>query len=62
MVMVVFYLVLFPTWKKKVEYFLCVCAHLNKRKSGANQLPEKPVKDCHLDVKYGLHAPLKESL
>lgn len=58
---VVFYLVLFRTWKKTIEYFLCVCTHLNKHKSGVDQLPEKSVKDCHLDVRCGLHVPLKES-
>lgn len=49
--MVVFYRVLFHTWKKTAEYLLCVYAHLNKHKAGADQLPEKSVEDHHLDVR-----------
>lgn len=57
----VFYLVLFHTWKKTVEYFLCAYTHLNKRKSGADQLPEKSAEDGHLGARSGSHAACKES-
>ena len=36
--------------ERKVECFLYVYMHLNKHKSGPDQLPEKSVEDCHLDV------------